>query len=227
MTAVATGHYPFVPRFVLRDTFRSIVRIPTVASPIFAVHGLADDVIPPERGKAMIAAAQPGARFESLPGVGHNDVVGSATSRRKPYFVLFPPYSPTTPTTELRKQRHAIEQPSRLHTEKRYYGKTEFQIVEKPRRLTALKAPVFGGRCGKTGLHATWASQSFVRICFSTENQGTAMHVAARTKFAIKERKFSNCPTHNASEIENKRKTGGAIRQFRPKGYGAPIAPIS
>jgi fermentation-respiration switch protein FrsA (DUF1100 family) len=76
MTAVATGHYPFVPGFILRDMFRSINRVPKVTSPILAVHGLADEIIPSERGRALAASAARGIKFIAIPGVGHNDVFG-------------------------------------------------------------------------------------------------------------------------------------------------------
>ena len=75
MTAVATGHYPFVPGFILRDTFCSIDRMPKVRSPILMVHGLADVTIPPERGRALAASAPRGVKFIAIAGVGH-DVVG-------------------------------------------------------------------------------------------------------------------------------------------------------
>jgi uncharacterized protein len=74
MTAVATGHYPFVPGFILRDTFRSVDRIRTVTAPMLAVHGLADGTIPPERGRTLAASAARGVKFIAIPGVGHNDV---------------------------------------------------------------------------------------------------------------------------------------------------------
>ena len=67
---------PFAPGFLLRDTFRSIDRLPKVMSPILAVHGLADETIPPERGRALVASAESGVKFIAVPGVGHNDVFG-------------------------------------------------------------------------------------------------------------------------------------------------------
>lgn len=74
MTAVARGHYPFVPGFILRDTFRSIDRIRNVMAPMLAIHGLADGTIPPERGRALAASAARGVKFIAIPGIGHNDV---------------------------------------------------------------------------------------------------------------------------------------------------------
>jgi uncharacterized protein len=97
MTAVATGHYPFVPGFILRDTFRSIDRIPKVASPIFAIHGLADDIIPAQRGQTLIAAARPDAKFQSLPGVGHNNVVGMRDAEAEALFRSLPSLQPSGP----------------------------------------------------------------------------------------------------------------------------------
>jgi len=73
MTAVAQGHYPYAPGFILLDTFRSVDRIADVASRVLAIHGLADVVIPPQRGLALVAAAQPGGRFIGLAGIDHND----------------------------------------------------------------------------------------------------------------------------------------------------------
>ena len=57
MTAVATGHYPFVPGFILRNTFRSIDRITKVMAPMVAVHGLADGTIPPCVTRCFLTAS--------------------------------------------------------------------------------------------------------------------------------------------------------------------------
>jgi hypothetical protein len=86
MTAVAKVHYPYAPGFILLDTFRSVDRIAAVASPVLAIHGLADVVIPPERGLALVAAARPGASFIGLAGFDHNNVVAARDSEAEALF---------------------------------------------------------------------------------------------------------------------------------------------
>lgn len=61
--------------------FPSLQRLRTLPLPVLVMHGLADELIPPEHGKALYEAA-PGPKFNLwVPGAGHDDfkeVAGSA-----------------------------------------------------------------------------------------------------------------------------------------------------
>jgi fermentation-respiration switch protein FrsA (DUF1100 family) len=77
--AVARGRYPFLPvGALMKDTFRSDLRIVKVSEPKLFVHGGLDQVVPLRFGQAIFAAAEP-KRFSLQPGKGHNDIWTPAT----------------------------------------------------------------------------------------------------------------------------------------------------
>ncbi|WP_197453747.1 alpha/beta hydrolase [Caulifigura coniformis] len=78
-------HYPYLPvRWVLRDRFDSLSRIPDVTCPIAAVHGRQDRIVPFQQGKTLFAAAPAASKsgvprsFTELPEAGHNDIMDPA-----------------------------------------------------------------------------------------------------------------------------------------------------
>jgi len=80
---VARVHYPFIPaRWLLRDGWRSDLRIARIDCPLLVLAGDADGIVPPEQSRRLFEAAG-AARKEWLafPGVGHNDVAFADGSR--------------------------------------------------------------------------------------------------------------------------------------------------
>ncbi|WP_246154019.1 alpha/beta hydrolase [Methylobacterium oryzihabitans] len=63
MTAMARLRFPAIPAFLLRDPWRSDLRIAGVAGPIVIVHGGADPVVPLSQGERLARAAPNGTRF--------------------------------------------------------------------------------------------------------------------------------------------------------------------
>ncbi len=69
---LAASMYRWLPaRRLLRHHFDSISRLPTVRAPLLVLHGDADDVIPPEHGRRVAAAAGGRSQFVLLRGAGH------------------------------------------------------------------------------------------------------------------------------------------------------------
>lgn len=72
MADTARYSYPYVPvDYLLQDRFDNIGKIAEVASPILIIHGENDGLIPIRHAQDL-AAANPAARFVTLPGFGHN-----------------------------------------------------------------------------------------------------------------------------------------------------------
>jgi len=80
MLAMARRTAPWAPAFLLKDTFRSDLRIAgSRACRTLVLHGNRDTVIPVAFGRALASAA--GADFVEVEGAGHNDIVGAADER--------------------------------------------------------------------------------------------------------------------------------------------------
>ncbi len=72
---VAASAYPFVPvRWLMKDTFRSDLRIAKVTAPVLIVHGELDDVVPIASGERLYALITSPKRFIRIPGAGHGDL---------------------------------------------------------------------------------------------------------------------------------------------------------
>lgn len=66
--------YPWLPvRLLLKDRFDSIGKIGSLRMPVLIMHGEQDNIIPPEHGKALLAAAPEPKQGEFFSGIGHND----------------------------------------------------------------------------------------------------------------------------------------------------------
>jgi len=73
--SVAASVYPFVPvRFLMKDQFRSDLRIRNVKVPVLIVHGDRDTVIPIESGERLYSLAEEPKRFLRVAGAGHEDL---------------------------------------------------------------------------------------------------------------------------------------------------------
>jgi uncharacterized protein len=73
--AIAASAYPFVPvRLLMKDQFRSDLRIHNVTAPVLIVHGDRDNVVPIESGEQLYALIAGPKRFLRVPGAGHEDL---------------------------------------------------------------------------------------------------------------------------------------------------------
>lgn len=75
MLALARRHYPFLPVGpLIRDPFRSDMRIGEVREPKLFLHGDEDTLIPLPHGRALFELASEPKEMRVLPGYGHNDL---------------------------------------------------------------------------------------------------------------------------------------------------------
>jgi uncharacterized protein len=73
--AVAAGTYPYLPvTTLIRDPFRSDLRIARVSESKLFIHGDLDGSIPLSAGKKLFAAAPEPKQFSVQKGLGHNDI---------------------------------------------------------------------------------------------------------------------------------------------------------
>ena len=83
---IAAGRYWFVPvGLLMKDQFRSDLRIGKVTAPVLVLHGDRDRVVPfalGERLYGMIAAPK---RFVPFPGLGHNDLGDRSVAAAKQF----------------------------------------------------------------------------------------------------------------------------------------------
>jgi uncharacterized protein len=75
---MARRHYPFVPRALVPDAYRSLEGIGELHAPLLVVHGEDDDIVPLLHGEELYAAAPEPKQLEVLRGVGHNDLIALA-----------------------------------------------------------------------------------------------------------------------------------------------------
>lgn len=68
-------HVPLAPTGLLRDTYRSDLRIRGGTAPILIVQGIGDTVVPAKLAQILAAAAGPRARLELVPG-DHVSILG-------------------------------------------------------------------------------------------------------------------------------------------------------
>ncbi len=79
---LAATMYRWLPaRRLLRHHFDSLSRLPAVRAPLLVLHGEADDMIPPEHGRRVAAAAGGPAKFVLLPGAGHPALMDDPAGR--------------------------------------------------------------------------------------------------------------------------------------------------
>ena len=72
---IAAQIYWFLPvRWLIKDPFRSDLRIGKVTAPVLILHGERDAVVPIALGERLYALIDAPKRFVRLPGAGHNDL---------------------------------------------------------------------------------------------------------------------------------------------------------
>lgn len=72
---VGAGHYWFVPvRLLMKDQFRSDLRIGKVTAPVLVLHGDRDRVVPIALGERLYDLIDAPKRFVRFPGAGHEDL---------------------------------------------------------------------------------------------------------------------------------------------------------
>lgn len=72
---IAQGAYPFIPvRLLMKDQFRSDLRIAKVTAPVLILHGDRDTVVPISSGQALYKLIRSPKRFVRIPGGGHDDL---------------------------------------------------------------------------------------------------------------------------------------------------------
>jgi uncharacterized protein len=96
MADLAAAMYRWLPaRALLRHRFDSMACLPEVRVPLLVLHGEADDLIPPDHGRRVAAAAGGPAEFLLLPGVGHpvlgNDPAGRGAAAVRRFLGAFSP----------------------------------------------------------------------------------------------------------------------------------------
>src|SRR5688572_10239706 len=68
---IAAGAYPFVPvRWLMKDQFRSDLRVEKVTAPVLVLHGDRDAVVPIASGQALYQLIKSPKRFLRIPGGG-------------------------------------------------------------------------------------------------------------------------------------------------------------
>jgi uncharacterized protein len=73
--AMATSHYPIFPiAWMMKDQFRTDLKIPRVTSPVLVMHGERDDIVPIAHGEAVYAAVTAPKRFVRFPAGRHVDL---------------------------------------------------------------------------------------------------------------------------------------------------------
>ena len=83
---VAAQRYWFVPvRLLMKDQFRSDLRIGKVTAPVLVLHGDRDDVVPFELGQRLYGLINAPKRFVRFPGAGHEELGNGAVAAAKAF----------------------------------------------------------------------------------------------------------------------------------------------
>jgi fermentation-respiration switch protein FrsA (DUF1100 family) len=72
---IAAGVYPFMPvRLLMKDQFRSDLRVAKVTAPVLILHGDRDPVVPIASGQRLYKLIRSPKRFVRIPGGGHENL---------------------------------------------------------------------------------------------------------------------------------------------------------
>jgi uncharacterized protein len=72
---IAAHAYPFAPvHWLMKDQFRSDLRIGKITAPVLILHGERDRVVPIESGERLYAMIRAPKRFVRFPAAGHEDL---------------------------------------------------------------------------------------------------------------------------------------------------------
>jgi fermentation-respiration switch protein FrsA (DUF1100 family) len=83
---IAARAYPFAPvRWLMKDQFRSDLRIGKITAPVLILHGERDSVVPFASGEQLAALVKAPKRFVRFPDGGHEDLdrFGSIEAAKK------------------------------------------------------------------------------------------------------------------------------------------------
>ena len=83
---VGLQRYWFVPvRFLMKDQFRSDLRIGKVTAPVLVLHGDRDDIVPIAMAERLYGLINTPKRFVRFAGIGHNDLGTPAVEAAKQF----------------------------------------------------------------------------------------------------------------------------------------------
>jgi fermentation-respiration switch protein FrsA (DUF1100 family) len=83
---IAARVYPIVPvRWLMKDQFRSDLRIGRITAPVLIVHGDRDRVVPIASGEQLYSLITAPKRFVRVPGAGHEDLGARAVAEAKAF----------------------------------------------------------------------------------------------------------------------------------------------
>jgi fermentation-respiration switch protein FrsA (DUF1100 family) len=83
---VAAKSYWFAPvRLLMKDQYRSDLRIGKVTAPVLVLHGDRDTLVPFAMGERLYALVNAPKRFVRFPGLGHNELDGEAVVAAKTF----------------------------------------------------------------------------------------------------------------------------------------------
>jgi fermentation-respiration switch protein FrsA (DUF1100 family) len=83
---IAARRYWFVPvRQLMKDQYRSDLRIGKVTAPVLVLHGDRDDVVPMALGERLYELITAPKRFVRFPGGGHNDLGARAVEAARQF----------------------------------------------------------------------------------------------------------------------------------------------
>ena len=83
---IGASRYWFVPvRLLMKDQYRSDLRIGKVTAPVLVLHGEHDDIVPITQGERLYELINAPKRFVRFPGGGHNDLGARAVEAAKQF----------------------------------------------------------------------------------------------------------------------------------------------
>jgi uncharacterized protein len=83
---VAVHHYWFVPvRLLMKDQFRSDLRVGKVAAPVLVVHGEDDVIVPAKLGERLYGLIRAPKSFVRIANAGHNDLGAQAVAAARQF----------------------------------------------------------------------------------------------------------------------------------------------
>jgi uncharacterized protein len=83
---IGASRYWFVPvRLLMKDQYRSDLRIGKVTAPVLVLHGDRDDIVPIAQGERLYELITAPKRFVRIPGGGHNDLGTRAVEAAKQF----------------------------------------------------------------------------------------------------------------------------------------------
>lgn len=72
---IGASAYPIFPvRLLMKDQFRSDLRLPQVKAPLLVMHGALDNIVPLTSGEKLFSLGNEPKRFARFPRGGHNDL---------------------------------------------------------------------------------------------------------------------------------------------------------